>query len=110
MNAGKRLQELAKDLGITQSDLAKNLEISPQYISKLAAGKNQLSTKVAAKAELKYGISTEWLLHGVGDKYVENAELKLEGKDELICRILYMSDEEIQATLAYVLTMQNMKK
>lgn len=109
MNTGKRLQELAKELNITQTELANSIGITSQYISKLAMGKNQLSMKIAAKVELKYGISVNWLLYGEGEKYIENALIKLGGKDELICRILFMTDEEVQATLAYVMTMESIK-
>lgn len=108
MNAGKRLQKLAKEEGISQSELARGLGISAQYISVLAAGKNEISLTLATLVECKYGIRAEWLISGEGEKYTDKTIAGKE-KNELICRILLMNDEEICATLAYVHSIEFLK-
>lgn len=45
-----------KEKGISQKELAENLKVSPQYISKIVKGKENLSLETITKIELELGI------------------------------------------------------
>lgn len=110
-NAGTRLKELAKELGITQKQLAKSLDITPQYIITLASGKNNISRKLAQVVQDKYNINSDWIMTGEGNKYIDtNNKISRSNKDELLSRILSMSETDIAATLAFIKQLDEINK
>lgn len=73
-----RLKILRESLGLTQSELARPLQISGAAISIIESGKRQLSERLAHSLSVEYGVSEEWLLTGEGEMFpslAEDAEL-----------------------------------
>lgn len=73
-----RLKIFRESLGLTQSELARPLQISGAAISLIESGKRQLSDRLAHSLAVEYGVSEEWLLTGSGEMFpviAEDAEL-----------------------------------
>ena len=73
-----RLKILRESLGLTQSELARPLQISGAAISIIESGKRQLSERLAHSLSVEYGVSEDWLLTGEGEMFpslAEDAEL-----------------------------------
>lgn len=73
-----RLKILRESLGLTQSELARPLQISGAAISIIESGKRQLSDRLAHSLSVEYGVSENWLLTGEGEMFpslAEDAEL-----------------------------------
>jgi len=65
---GKRLKKIRKEMGFTQVDFAKTLEIPQSYLSQLERGENSISKKVTYRLyEIAPWINLHWFLVGIGD-------------------------------------------
>ena len=78
---GARLKEARKRIGISQKDLAKELDLSPAYLSLIETERQPISEPVAIKMRDLYGIDARWLLYGVAPKG-EKSRLR-QARDEL---------------------------
>lgn len=67
---GDALRVYFKEQGITQTQLAKDLEVSPSYINALLNGEKEFGKKQANLFGQKFGISPYWLLSGEGEMMV----------------------------------------
>lgn len=65
MNVNERIREIAKALGVTQSELAEKIGVSPSYMSNLAAGRRTPGPRIFERlAEI--GVNLNWLMTGEG--------------------------------------------
>lgn len=65
MNTAQRLQQLRKEKGMSQEELAERLGVSRQAVSKWESGQSTPDVeKIVAASEL-FGVTTDWLLKGV---------------------------------------------
>lgn len=64
-----RLKSIISELGITQTEFSKKVEISTDVINKVCTAKRELSSNLALKIEKSFGIKSNWLLTGEGCKY-----------------------------------------
>ena len=58
----KRLKELREDKDLTQSQIAKYLNMSQTGYSKYETGENDIPTKVLIELSKFYGVSVDYLL------------------------------------------------
>lgn len=58
-----RLRELREDKDLTQSAIAKYLDMSQTGYSQYEIGKNDIPTRVLIKLSLFYGVSVDYLLN-----------------------------------------------
>ena len=56
-----------KRKNITQQQIAENIGTSQAYVNQLLTGKAAFGKSTAAKFEALYGLSSAWLITGVGD-------------------------------------------
>ena len=61
---GARLKKEIKRLGLTQTKVAKDLEMSLSGLTYLLCGKSLITPTHAYAMEFKYGISSDWILYG----------------------------------------------
>ena len=109
MSLGQRIQTILKEQRIKQVEFARTLGISANYVNLIANDKKVLISDTLAKLiEEIYGYSAQWVLDGSGEKLSAN-ELTAE-KTELIKKIRKMSSSEVRAVLAFVNTLESMKK
>ena len=73
-NSGKRLQQFLQDKGIEQREVAKNLGTSPAYISMVCTGKKGVGKRTAKVLQDIFGVSSAWLLTGIGPMTVDEVE------------------------------------
>ena len=63
---GVRLKKEIKRLGLTQTQVAKDLEMSLSGFTYLLNGRSRITPTLAYALEFKYGISSDWILSGRG--------------------------------------------
>lgn len=66
-NIGPTLTKFFRDKGVTQEEIATQLNVSQSYVSALLGGKKAFGKKNARRFSELYGISPSWLLTGEGD-------------------------------------------
>lgn len=67
IDISNELANFFKDKGLSQTDVAKMLGTTPQYISALFSGRKNVGKKQAVKFEELFGLSASWLLTGKGN-------------------------------------------
>ena len=68
----KKLREHFENQGITQRQIAKELNVSFQYINNMFSGTRNFGRKTAQKFQKVYGISSAWLMTGEGEMFKPN--------------------------------------
>ena len=63
----ERIEFLLRELGMTQTEFASRLNVTPAYISKIIRKGSTPSDRFIKDLCLKYGISEEWLMTGKGE-------------------------------------------
>lgn len=109
MTLGQRLKTVLTERGVKQVEFAKSLGISANYANLIANDKKDtISETLARLIEETYGFSAEWILTGTGEKYSVNG-ISAE-KAEVLKKIQRMSDGEVRATLAFVNSLESLRK
>ena len=75
-----RLKEVRKELKITQREFGESAGIDRRYVAKVECGSQNPSFKFIRSISIRHKISLDWLLYGVGDKFVQ-ADEKSYGKE-----------------------------
>lgn len=82
---GKRMEDLRKNMGISQKNLAKYLDISPEYLSQIASGKSPMTLSILDKHCPLFGCSEQYLL-GLDESFSPKSFLFLSREiDDLRC-------------------------
>ena len=69
MELCERIKIILQENHIKQKDFAKSIGVTESYISAILNKRNKnISLPLAELIEEKYGINSEWLLHGTGNK------------------------------------------
>ena len=79
---GKRIQKLRKSQGLTQEQLAEELNISAVHMSKIESGKRSCSLDVLAEIAVFFGASLDYLVLG------KSTEKDLRGEIDAAIRTL----------------------
>jgi transcriptional regulator with XRE-family HTH domain len=69
-----RLKEVRKELKMTQREFGESAGIDRRYVAKVECGSQNPSFKFIRSISIKHKISLDWLLYGVGEKYVITSE------------------------------------
>jgi transcriptional regulator with XRE-family HTH domain len=69
-----RLKEVRKDLKITQREFGESAAIDRRYVAKVECGSQNPSFKFLRNVSIRHKISLDWLLYGVGEKFVQANE------------------------------------
>lgn len=80
MNVNERIREIAKALGVTQSELAKKIGVHPNYMSNLATGRRAPGPIIFEKLT-GIGVNLNWLMTGEGEMMRETSPQTSEGLD-----------------------------
>jgi transcriptional regulator with XRE-family HTH domain len=67
----RRLREIRKELKLTQREFGESSGIDRRYIAKVECGSQNPSFKFMRSISIKHKISLDWLLYGVGNKFVQ---------------------------------------
>ena len=68
---GDALKNYFKEQGITQKEIAEELDVSPSYVNALLNGDKDFGKKQANFFGKKFGISPYWLLSGEGEMLIK---------------------------------------
>jgi SOS-response transcriptional repressor LexA len=74
MEIGDRLREIRKALGITQSELAQQNNITQSAVAGYETGKRELPIGFAQWIAERHNISMDWLLTGKGEMFLRSVE------------------------------------
>lgn len=69
-----RLKEVRKELKITQREFGESAGIDRRYVAKVECGSQNPSFKFLRSVSIRHKISLDWLLYGVGEKFVNASE------------------------------------
>ncbi len=77
IDMGNRLDKVCRALGIEKKDIAKEVGITPAYISELCKGnKTNPGIRVLYKIAKHYRVSLDYLLMGEGDMFLPDTEIE----------------------------------
>ena len=79
-NIRLRLKETRKELGITQREFGESAGIDRRYVAKVECGSQNPSFKFVRSVSIRHKISLDWLLYGIGEKFI-TAEENSYGKE-----------------------------
>ncbi len=65
-----RLKSVRKELKMTQREFGETAGIDRRYVAKVECGSQNPSFKFLRNISIKHKISLDWLLYGVGDRFV----------------------------------------
>jgi transcriptional regulator with XRE-family HTH domain len=68
-----RLKEVRKELKMTQREFGESAAIDRRYVAKVECGSQNPSFKFIRSISIKHKISLDWLLYGVGEKFVQTS-------------------------------------
>ncbi len=68
---GKRLKDIRCKMNLTQERFAEMLDISTQLYKKMESGENNISLSTLQKMKTKLNFSTDYLLFGEKEEFVE---------------------------------------
>ncbi len=75
MEVAVSLKEYLRTLGLSQTQIANQMNCAQSYVNQLLTGKRPIGKKTAAKFQELYGISAAWLRTGVGEMIVDNSNV-----------------------------------
>ncbi len=70
-NIRMRLKEVRKEIKLTQREFGESAGIDRRYVAKVECGSQNPSFKFIRSISIKHKISLDWLLYGIGDRYVK---------------------------------------
>jgi len=74
MDIGTRLKQARETLGVTQTEIAKTLDIESNFLSNIERGQKEPSKKLLSVLITKYKINSNWLLTGEGEMFVSSVK------------------------------------
>lgn len=72
MTIGERIKIVREDLGKTQRDFAKSINISQPALAMLEKGQREVNDRHISLISMKHGINEEWLRTGKGKMKIED--------------------------------------
>ena len=112
MELCERIKIILQENHIKQKDFAKSIGVTESYISAILNKRNKnISLPLAELIEEKYGINSEWLLHGTGNKikqFSKNNSLTYFQK-KIIEHIEKMDNNQIKSVLAFINSLQQIE-
>ena len=69
---GENFKKFREALGYNQSNIAANIEITPQAIQRVEAGNGNFNDEIKAKLIEKFNLNINWLLTGNGEMFLND--------------------------------------
>lgn len=66
-----RVKEVRKELQMTQREFGETAGIDRRYVAKVECGSQNPSFKFMRLMSIRHKVSMDWLMFGVGDKYIQ---------------------------------------
>ena len=73
-----RIKEIRKELGLTQIEFGKRIQISGVSVSTAESGKTKPDNQTIELICREYNVNREWLETGVGEMFIESPESALD--------------------------------
>ncbi|GBU27248.1 hypothetical protein R84B8_00777 [Treponema sp. R8-4-B8] len=103
MALSDRIRTIVNEIGVSQKDFAKSINVTDSYISKLIRDESGMANSTALLIEQLYGYSKEWILKGKDPKMLAGRGRKLTGlQRKIIMDIEEMNENELRAVLAFI--------
>ncbi|MFQ8599959.1 MAG: helix-turn-helix domain-containing protein [Oscillospiraceae bacterium] len=95
-----RLRELISDLGLSQRQFAKRINIDPGYLSRILQGKVTPPDRILLLIENMFNVSKQWLEEGKGEMY-SNSSMSM-AKRHVLEMVDTLNDEQVDAVSAFL--------
>ncbi len=92
---GQRLRELRISRALQQGEVARQLEISPAYLSLIEKGKRSVQLPLLFRALDLYGVDMETFMESLGERHVDDGLARL--LDEPLLRSLNLTEEDLSS-------------
>lgn len=89
-----RIKEVRKELKMTQREFGESAGIDRRYVAKVECGSQNPSFKFLRSISIKHKISLDWLLYGVGQKFVNTGEENYGGELVMFKKLLDVATKE----------------
>jgi len=66
----ERIKEIRKDFNVTQREFGETADIDRRYVAKVECGSQNPSFKFLRNISIKHKLSLDWILYGIGQKYL----------------------------------------
>lgn len=70
-----RLRDVRKGLKMTQREFGESAGIDRRYVAKVECGSQNPSFKFIRSVSIRHKISLDWLLYGIGEKFISTEPL-----------------------------------
>lgn len=108
MNENEKIKEIRKQLGLTQQEMADELCVSKQYLSKVENGLTELSKEKIILLCEKFNISINWLLMNKGFMHLGEFEQYKGFKDSV--NMLLDSNQRLNLFCKYYMAINDVIK
>lgn len=101
-----RFRQVRKALGLTQAEMAEKLNKTSRMVQYYESGESNIELDIILELQKLYNISSDWLISGVGEMFIEKEKSRAKGmdsRDALIMAGLRMAtDEQKDFILKYI--------
>lgn len=105
-----RMRMMIRELEIKQTEFAKSLGISANYVYLLTSGrKKTISEPLARLIESTYGYSAKWILTGEGNKMAA-PQSRENLKNKTINKIRSLPSQELKAVAAFIKSLEELEE
>jgi len=102
MALSDRVRTIVNEIGLTQKNFAKSINVTDSYISKLLRDESGMANSTAMLIEQLYGYSKEWIIKGKDPKMLAGRGRKLTSlQRKIIMDVEEMNEGELRALLAF---------
>lgn len=99
------MRKCRKNMGLTQADVAENMNLSVNYVSDLENGKKNMSTLTLAALCRCFDKSADYFLFGEDAKDSSKIDM-----NELISFLSTLSDAQLEGIIAYATTLKSLRE
>ena len=79
-----RIKDVRKEKKLTQAAFAENLGITPSYVSKLEAGKENASDTLLKLICMEFEVNQQWLMNGEGERHSSLSDSNKDDSDFIL--------------------------
>lgn len=73
-SSAKKIKIVREELGFSQVDFSKELDIPQPYLSSMEAGKKGVTLKFCTLLMRKFNVNVNWILSGSSDMFIKRTE------------------------------------
>lgn len=88
-SVGGRLKTIRKFLNLNQDIVSKKLNITNQTLSRYENNTRFADSQFLQEFGRLYNVNANWLLYGIGDMFIKNADAPSESEQDVMKRLIF---------------------